>query len=164
MPRATSAVGEPLLNQQTPDVTNPAVAARLSRGLPSGVRILEAMGLNRDQQAGLLGLSSRSIQRASGGDALELNQDQLTRLSLMVGIYKALHILYDDVTADGWMKRPNRRHPFGGLTPLEYMRSSGIPAIYDVRRLLDADRSGMFSVTPEARKAASGLETVVDLD
>lgn len=163
MPRASSAMREPLLNQQVPDITDPATTTRLSRGLPAGIRMLEAMGLSREQQAWLLGLSARSLQRAGTGDGPVLNQDQLTRLSLVVGIYKALHILYDDTTADGWLKRPNRRHPFGGQAPLDHLRQGGIPAMYDVRRLLDADRSGLFSVTPEARKVASGFETVVDL-
>lgn len=163
MLRATSSVREPLLNQQAPDVTHPETVRRLSRGLPAGIRILEVLGLNREQQAWLLGLSARSLQRAGTGNGPELTQDQLTRLSLVVGIYKALHILYDDATATGWLKRANRRHPFGGQAPLEYMRQGGIPAMYEVRRLLDADRSGMFSVTPEARKAASNFGTVVDL-
>lgn len=163
MSRAASHVKEPLLNQQVPDLTDPATVQRLSRGLPAGIRMLEALGLGREQQAWLLGLSTRSLQRAGVGEGPELNQDQLTRLSLVVGIYKALHILYDGATADGWLKRPNRRHPFDGKTPLEYMRQGGIPAMYEVRRLLDADRSGLFSVTPQALKAASNYETVVDL-
>lgn len=163
MSRATRAIREPLFNQQAPDTTNPAVIQRLSRGLPAGIRMLEHMGLNREQQAWLLGLSARSLQRAGAGNGPELTQDQLTRLSLVVGIYKALHILYDDAAADGWLRRANRRHPFAGQTPLDYMSRGGIPAMYEVRRLLDADRSGMFSVTPEARKAASNFGTVVDL-
>lgn len=162
MSRATRTIREPLLNQQVPDTTNPAVIQRLSRGLPAGIRMLEQGGLNREQQAWLLGLSARSLQRAGAGNGPELTQDQLTRLSLVVGIYKALHILYDDATADGWLRRANRRYPLAGQTPLDYMSRGGIPAMYEVRRLLDADRSGLFSVTPEARKAASTLETVID--
>lgn len=161
--RATYSVREPLLNQQMPDVTDPAVVNRLSRGLSAGIRMLEALELNREEQAWLLSLSTRTLQRTSGGSGPELNQDQLTRLSLIVGIYKALHILYDAGTASGWMKRVNRRHPFGGVTPLDYMRHGGIPAMYEVRRLLDGDRSGMFSITPEARREAAKLETVIDL-
>ncbi|CAM4358085.1 antitoxin Xre/MbcA/ParS toxin-binding domain-containing protein [Deinococcus marmoris] len=163
MSRVSHALREPLLNQQVPDITDPATLQRLSRGLSAGIRMLEQLQLNREQQAWLLGLSSRSLQRARTGNGPELTQDQLTRLSLVVGIYKALHILYDDATADGWVSRANRRHPFAGQTPMDYMSRGGIPAMYEVRRLLDADRSGMFSVTPEARKAASNFATVVDL-
>ncbi|CAM4135416.1 hypothetical protein DEMA109039_08465 [Deinococcus marmoris] len=43
------------------------------------------------------------------------------------------------------------------------MRRSGIPAMDEARRLLCGDRSGLFSVTPEARKAATNVETVIEL-
>ena len=125
--------------------------------------MLKALELTREEQAWLLGLSTRTLQRSTNGMGPELNQDQLTRLSLVVGIYKALHILYDAGTAKGWLKRSNRRYPFAGDAPLEYMRQGGIPAMYEVRRLLDGDRSGMFSITPEARREAAKLETVIDL-
>jgi hypothetical protein len=163
MSRAPSPTKEPLLNQQAPDLNDPTTVSRLSRGLPAGIRMLEQLQLNREQQGSLLGLSSRSLQRASNSAKIDLTQDQLTRLSLVVGLYKALHILYDEHTAAGWLRRTNARFAFGGQTPFEYMRQGGIPAMYQVRQLLDADRSGMFSVTPEARKAASKFETVLDL-
>ncbi|WP_188969371.1 antitoxin Xre-like helix-turn-helix domain-containing protein [Deinococcus aerolatus] len=154
---------EPLMHQEKPNLTDPATASRLSRGLPAGVHMLQALGLSREEQASLLGLSVRSLQRGEDGHGPELSQDQLTRLSLVVGIYKALRLLYDDATAAGWPHRTNRRPPFGGQTPLTYMRQGGIPAMYETRRLLDADRGGLFSVTPEAHRSAPGFPTVVEL-
>jgi hypothetical protein len=71
-----------------------------------------------------------------------LNADQLTRVSLLIGIYKALNILYSQKLADAWMTLPNTNPIFGGDTPLNYVKNGGIPALMRVRQLLDARRGG----------------------
>jgi hypothetical protein len=72
----------------------------------------------------------------------KLDQDTLTRISLVVGIYKALHILYSDKLADAWVTLPNRDPMFRGETPLTYMVEQGQPGMIHVRQLLDAWRGG----------------------
>jgi len=72
-----------------------------------------------------------------------LDADILTRISYLVGIFKALNILYSAALADAWMKRPNTNPIFGGDTPLDYVRKGGIPALQTVRRLLDSRRGGL---------------------
>jgi hypothetical protein len=74
--------------------------------------------------------------------ARTLDEDQLTRISLLVGIYKALNILYSPKLADAWMTLPNTNPMFGGDTPLSYARRGGIPALLRIRQLLDARRGG----------------------
>ncbi len=71
-----------------------------------------------------------------------LDADTLLRVSYLVGIFKALHILHAEPLADEWVRLPNRNPIFGGQTPLAYMRRGGIPAMHTVRRLLDARRGG----------------------
>jgi len=71
-----------------------------------------------------------------------LDVDRLTRVSLVVGIFKALGLLYSDALADRWVHLPNTNRLFGGATPLAYMVKGGLPAIHTVRRLLDARRAG----------------------
>jgi hypothetical protein len=71
-----------------------------------------------------------------------LEADRLTRISYLVGIFKALGILHSDALADAWVQRPNTNPLFGGSTPLAYMVAGGLPAIQNVRRLLDARRAG----------------------
>src|SRR3989442_2934081 len=63
-------------------------------------------GLNIDEQRALLGWPSRSTLFAwKKGQAGALPYDPLTRLSLLLGIYKPLHVLYpDDAFADEWPK------------------------------------------------------------
>ena len=72
-----------------------------------------------------------------------LDADVLTRISYLIGIFKALNILYGEKLADEWIRLPNTNRIFGGRTPLEYMIAGGIPAMQIVRRLLDARRGGM---------------------
>lgn len=69
-------------------------------------------------------------------------QDRLLRISYLIGIFKALNILYSQKLADRWIQLPNRNPVFAGDTPLTYMLSGGVPAMDTVRRLLDARRGG----------------------
>ena len=55
-----------------------------------------------------------------------MDEDQLTRISLLVGIYKALNILYSRKLADAWMMLPNSNPMFGGDSPLNYVKRGGI--------------------------------------
>lgn len=71
-----------------------------------------------------------------------LDTDRLTRVSYLVGIFKALNILHSQPLADQWVHLPNSNRIFAGRTPLDYMMRGGIPAMQTVRRLLDARRSG----------------------
>jgi hypothetical protein len=71
-----------------------------------------------------------------------LDADRLTRVSLIVGIFKALHLLHSEALADRWVQLPNSNRIFAGSTPLDYMMRGGLPAIETVRRLLDARRAG----------------------
>ncbi len=106
--------------------------------------IAEKWGLDPKEQRGLLGWQSRSTlyNWKASVDDVTLPYDVLVRLSLILGIYKALHVLYPDTgLADGWMKMRNRNTLFGGRTPVEHALRGPI-ALYDVRRLLDARRGG----------------------
>ncbi|HXW75898.1 MAG TPA: antitoxin Xre/MbcA/ParS toxin-binding domain-containing protein [Candidatus Eremiobacteraceae bacterium] len=71
-----------------------------------------------------------------------LDVDTLQRISFLIGIYKALHILHSEPLADEWIKLPNDNPIFSGITPLDYMKRGGLPAMQIVRRLLDARRGG----------------------
>jgi hypothetical protein len=72
-----------------------------------------------------------------------LDQDKLTRVSLLVGIFKALNILYSPKLADAWVQLPNSNPLFAGQTPLAYMLKGGVPSMLRIRQLLDARRGGL---------------------
>jgi hypothetical protein len=48
----------------------------------------------------------------------------LTRISLLIGMFKALHILYPDF-ASRWMRLPNSNPMFGGRPPIKWMTTDG---------------------------------------
>jgi hypothetical protein len=68
--------------------------------------------------------------------------DRLTRISYLVGIFKALQLLHARTLADEWIHLPNQNPVFAGQAPLAYMIQGGLPAMQTVRRLLDARRAG----------------------
>ncbi len=71
-----------------------------------------------------------------------LERDRLTRVSYLIGIFKALRILHSEGLADQWVHLPNSNPIFAGQTPLAHMMRGGLPSIQIVRRLLDARRAG----------------------
>lgn len=72
-----------------------------------------------------------------------LTEDEIYRVSYLIGIFKALNILHGKPLADDWVQLPNSNRIFAGHTPLEYMLRGGVPAMQTVRRLLDARRGGL---------------------
>ena len=128
-----------------PDLSDAVTRARLTPGAVKGaLAMFEKWGLSAEQGCALLGGISRAkyyTLRENPGKALD--QDRLQRISLLVGIYKALNILYSSRLANAWPGLSNANPLFQGGTPLEYMIRGGIPAMQTVRRLLDARRGGM---------------------
>ena len=89
------------------------------------------------------GISSGSFYGLKKAPARRtLDQDVLTRISLLIGIFKALNILYSERLADAWMTLPNSNPMFRGTTPLQYILRLGQPGMMEVRQMLDARRGG----------------------
>ena len=129
---------------QPADLSRRAVQQRLSPAAIRGFfRIANAWKLRDEDSRGLLGgISNGSFYQLKGGAKKRLDQDMLTRISLLVGIFSALNILYSTKLADAWMQLPNTNSMFNGETPLAYMLRGGQPAMMHVRQLLDARRGG----------------------
>jgi hypothetical protein len=104
--------------------------------------IAAAWALSVVEQRALLGWPAAStFHKYKGGSHGTLSFDTLTRLSLILGIYKALQLLYPDPSlADAWVRLPNTNEMFGGKPPLTLMIDDGIDGLYRVRRLLDGRR------------------------
>jgi hypothetical protein len=98
----------------------------------------------RDEDARQLlgGVSNGPFYEMKRRPARTLETDRLTRVSYLIGIFKALRILHRAALADEWVRLPNQNPIFAGQTPLDYMIRGGLPAMQTVRRLLDARRAG----------------------
>jgi hypothetical protein len=104
--------------------------------------IASAWGLSVGEQRALLGWPPAStFHKYKSGSPGTVSFDTLTRLSLVLGIYKALQVLYPEPRlADAWVRMPNTNAIFGGKPPIALMTGDGIDGLYRVRRLLDGRR------------------------
>ena len=118
--------------------------ARLSEvALKAFLALMKAWDLSNAEASALLAVSASTFDRMKRGYRPTLSQDQLTRVSALVGVYKGLHLLFADETADEWTRRPNRGPLFDRQTPIEAMIEGGIPRMLEVRRYIDAARGGL---------------------
>ncbi|MEP6714322.1 MAG: MbcA/ParS/Xre antitoxin family protein [Terriglobia bacterium] len=124
---------------------DPAVRRKMSGpAIRTFLNIASAWGLSNEEQRAVLGWPPEStFFKYKSGETGTLSYDMLMRISLVLGIYKGLHILYpEEALADGWMKLPNNNPLFGGQTALAFAMRSGMDGLYQVRRLLDGRRGG----------------------
>jgi hypothetical protein len=97
---------------------------------------------DEDARALLGGVSNGPFYEWKRDPDRTLDTDRLTRISYLIGIFKALNILHGKSLADEWVRLPNTNPIFAGDTPLAYIIRGGLPAMQVVRRLLDARRAG----------------------
>lgn len=122
------------------NLSDPAVRRTLSPTAIQGFfNIAREWGLTESQMRGLLGGIAASTLHAwkSSPDKRVLDQDTLTRISLVVGIYKGLHTYFGDA-GDYWITHPNDGPLFGGVVPIDFMVNAGLIGMYEVRKMLDA--------------------------
>ena len=131
-----------MLADQAPDVDLHARGSR-ERVARMVVSLLDHWNLTPNDAAVLLGLSTQSrstVARYRRGEPLADSADLLARAGHLLGIHKALRILFphDRDLAYAWVTTPNRR--FGDVAPLEVMKRHGYEGILAVRRYLDFER------------------------
>jgi Protein of unknown function (DUF2384) len=126
------------------DLSDRDVAKRLSPPASRAFVKMATIWNLRDEDARKLlgGISNGAYYELKKKGSRSLDQDRLTRISLLTGIFKALNILYSKRLADRWVQLPNANPIFAGKPPLAYMIRGGLPAILRVRQLLDARRGG----------------------
>ena len=122
----------------------PAAAApdREAAALRAFFRLVELWGLSMEQARLLLGRPSRAtMYNWKAGRARSVPHDTLRRISYLLGIHKALQILYrEPQLADTWIRRPNTA--FGGQSALDRMLAGDVTDLAVVRAHLDAARGG----------------------
>jgi hypothetical protein len=121
--------------QATPHGIDPTAALR------GFFAIMTTWGVSADDSRAILGApAERTFYAWRTGHAVRVPMDTLRRIGYVVGIYKALEVLYSDPhLADSWVKRPNRA--FGGQTPLQRMRAGDVTDLAAVRSYLESARA-----------------------
>jgi len=130
---------------QAADLADAAERERLSASaIKAFVNLAEKWDLNEMQARGLLGGIASSTYHAWKTEprGKKLDQDTLMRISLLIGIFKALNIYFGKPWADRWVTLANRGPMFAGRAPIEYMLRHGQPGMVQLRRMLDAWRGG----------------------
>jgi hypothetical protein len=122
--------------------TSPA-ADRKVVALKAFARIAEAWSLTLREAAALADMSESTWKRArKPGFPGDLTQDQMLRLSALVGLYKSLELYFDGPLSRQWIRLANGGPEFSGASPLAAMIAGGLPKILRVRGYVDALRGG----------------------
>jgi hypothetical protein len=114
----------------------------IAAGLRAFFEIKEKWQLSYEEAKTLLGQPGKSTyynwQRGQVGDVVH-RMDLATRLSYVLGIFKALNEIYEQAElADGWVRRPNAA--FGGQSALDRMLGGQVVDLARVREYLDSVR------------------------
>lgn len=108
------------------------------------IRLSDRWSVSNGEAASLMGVSESTWDRMKAAKWQGiLSQDQLTRASALIGIFKGLHLLFADSMADRWPKLPNRGPVFDRKSPVDAMIEGGIPRMIETRQHIDALRGGV---------------------
>lgn len=117
---------------------NPSQAAKVA--LKVFFNIMHEWGVKNSEQIILLGKpGTTTFYNWKKGQASSLSVDTMERISYIMGIYKALGILFPTrEQADAWIKKPNSH--FNNESALAYMLKGSMMHLNEMRRYLDAQR------------------------
>jgi uncharacterized protein (DUF2384 family) len=104
------------------------------------VKLADLWELTDEQASVLVGdISLRTYRRWKTGALGRAGIDTAARLSNLIGIHKALRLLFKEPARSyGWIKRPNAA--FDGTSALDIMLGGQITDLMRVRRYLDSVR------------------------
>jgi hypothetical protein len=107
----------------------------------ASLNLFRHWGVTDDQAAVLLDVPKRTFARWKADETARVSRDGRARLSNLMGIHKALRILFTDAARGyAWIKTDNSA--FGGRSALDVMLGGELTDIMRVRRYLDAERGG----------------------
>jgi hypothetical protein len=105
----------------------------------AALNLLQLWNTTDEEAATLLDLPVRTYRRWKAGDLGRIDRDGKARLSNLMGIHKALRIIFREPQRGyAWIKAPNKA--FGNRTALDVMLGGELTDLMRVRRYLDAER------------------------
>lgn len=118
-------------------------------GLRAFLNIADLWKLSESERLMVLGLPGRStyfgwVAKVREDKNLTLPVDVLLRISAVLGVHKALRILFGGSKAEevAWLREPHDAPVFGGQPPMALLANGTQDGIMLVRRHLDALRGG----------------------
>ena len=119
-----------------PDPVTQEEAAAMFRAV---VKLLALWSVTDEQAAKLLDTPLRTYRRWKAGDPARIDRDGAARLSNLIGIHKALRIIFREPQRGyAWVNAANEA--FGGRSALGVMLGGELTDLMRVRRYLDAER------------------------
>ena len=119
-----------------PGTISDAEAAAMFR---AAVNLFRLWQITDEEAAVLLDLPVRTYRRWKAGDLGRIDRDGKARLSNIMGIHKALRIIFREAQRGyAWIKAPNEA--FARRSALEVMLGGELTDLMRVRRYLDAER------------------------
>jgi hypothetical protein len=127
---------ETVPSEFVPVAISDAEAAAMFR---AAVNLFRLWGVTDDEAAVLLDQPVRSYRRWKAGEIGRIDRDTRARLSNLMGIHKALRLIFrEPQRAYAWIKAANEA--FGGRSALAVMLGGELTDLMRVRRYLDAER------------------------
>ena len=107
----------------------------------AALNLFRLWGVTDDQAAIILDLPRRTFARWKTGEIGRIGRDGKARLSNLMGIHKALRIIFKEPARGyGWIKAPNA--VLSGRSALDVMLHGELTDLMRVRHYLDAERGG----------------------
>jgi hypothetical protein len=128
------------LDTEAPGFTGPAITdAEAAAMFRAALGLFRNWRLTDADAAVLLDLPGRTFARWKAGGVGRMGRDAKARLSNLMGIHKALRLLFREPQRGyEWIRAPNTA--FGGRSALEIMLGGELTDLMRVRRYLDAER------------------------
>ncbi|MEQ8167020.1 MAG: MbcA/ParS/Xre antitoxin family protein [Alphaproteobacteria bacterium] len=107
----------------------------------AAVNLFQLWDITDEEAATMLDMPIRTYRRWKASGPGRINRDGKARLSNLMGIHKALRIIFrEPQRAYAWIKAPN--DAFQDRTALEVMLGGELTDLMRVRHYLDAERGG----------------------
>ena len=107
----------------------------------AALNLFRVWGVTDEQASVLLDLPVRTYRRWKAGEIGRMDRDKKARLSNLMGIHKALRLIFiEPQRGYDWVSKDNAA--FGGSSALEVMLGGELTDLMRVRRYLDAERGG----------------------
>jgi Protein of unknown function (DUF2384) len=119
----------------------PITDAEAAATFRAALNLFRLWSVTDENAAVLLDLPIRSYRRWKAGEIGRIDRDTKARLSNLMGIHKALRIIFSEPQRGyAWIQAPNAA--FGDRTALEVMLGGELTDLMRVRRYLDSERGG----------------------